>query len=710
MKINNILFIILIYLFSFVIQIKAQWTQLNGPYSPNCSSFSIKSNNIYVGTFGGGVYLSTNDGVSWLTKNNGLGTSYVSALLVSDTAVLAGTYDDGIYISFDDGDNWLKDGYQGYQRNPGPGIFSLNYDSNTVYAGTSNGLMYSTDISFRYNWAFTGISTIIRDMARIDTNLFAAGNDGIYLLTEKGASWKKVTTNLYNIWTLAVLDTLIFAGSYLPGGVYVSTDMGESWVNVGLKDTSVFTLVFKDNYLFAGTLREGVFRSTNYGKSWQQIGLKNFRVQKLFLNGTSLFAETSGGIFKSEDNGITWADISNGLDATISSIVFSGNNIYASNGYIDGPGGGVFISTNNGNSWERNNDGLNNIVVKSLAVSNSNLYAGTIGGGIFMSQDNGLSWNEINNGLDSDKKMVNTIFINDTTIFAGTWGGVIRSTDNGTNWVTVNNGLTMVNPDLYSSMAVTSFVTKDTLLFAGMNGGGVFRSTDNGTNWTISNNGLPNIYVNAIATIGTNLFAGNLDNGGVSISKDNGETWEVINNGLTNTNIQTLIALDSMLIAGTYNGIFFTLDNGNNWSEFNDGLTSTSSKSMTYKFVTALAVSDGYIYTGIYSGGIWKRPINDILTSLDNIDALPKKYLLSQNYPNPFNPSTIIQYSLPNASIVTIKLYDVLGREVKTLVNEYKAAGKYSYTLNALNLSAGIYFYSMKAGDFVETKKLILLK
>ncbi|MCL5028589.1 MAG: T9SS type A sorting domain-containing protein [Bacteroidetes bacterium] len=91
---------------------------------------------------------------------------------------------------------------------------------------------------------------------------------------------------------------------------------------------------------------------------------------------------------------------------------------------------------------------------------------------------------------------------------------------------------------------------------------------------------------------------------------------------------------------------------------------------------------------------------------------LPAKFSLSQNYPNPFNPTTTINYLLPQTSFVTIKVYDVLGNEVATLVNEEKKAGSYSVQLSAVSkqLASGVYFYRMRAGDFVETRKLLLLK
>ncbi len=93
------------------------------------------------------------------------------------------------------------------------------------------------------------------------------------------------------------------------------------------------------------------------------------------------------------------------------------------------------------------------------------------------------------------------------------------------------------------------------------------------------------------------------------------------------------------------------------------------------------------------------------------VDAgLPKQFVLAQNYPNPFNPTTIISYQLPVASTVNLKVYDVLGKEVMTLVNGQQEAGAYNLTLNAVNLSSGIYFYRFQAGSFVDTKKMIVIK
>ncbi|MFC2102868.1 ethylbenzene dehydrogenase-related protein [Bacteroidota bacterium] len=110
---------------------------------------------------------------------------------------------------------------------------------------------------------------------------------------------------------------------------------------------------------------------------------------------------------------------------------------------------------------------------------------------------------------------------------------------------------------------------------------------------------------------------------------------------------------------------------------------------------------DATVYTLDFSG------ITDVE---DLTDQLPQRYALDQNYPNPFNPATTITYAVPQNSLVSLRVFDVLGKEVKTLVNEIKGAGTYTASFNAANVPSGIYFYKLEAGNFVTTKKMVLLK
>ena len=116
--------------------------------------------------------------------------------------------------------------------------------------------------------------------------------------------------------------------------------------------------------------------------------------------------------------------------------------------------------------------------------------------------------------------------------------------------------------------------------------------------------------------------------------------------------------------------------------------------------------SDYSIYTGSIVDVEYTAFTTEIIPENSNI----KSFSLAQNYPNPFNPTTIIKYSIPTTSFVKLKVYDVIGREVATLVNEEKAVGNYNVEFNGSDLSSGIYFYRIQAGDYSSVKKMILIK
>ncbi len=110
------------------------------------------------------------------------------------------------------------------------------------------------------------------------------------------------------------------------------------------------------------------------------------------------------------------------------------------------------------------------------------------------------------------------------------------------------------------------------------------------------------------------------------------------------------------------------------------------------------------------SSGVTQLLITPLITAVSYENDLPLNFSLSQNYPNPFNPTTSISFSIPQAAFVTLKVYDVVGREIANLVNEFRDAGNYKFNFDASQLSSGIYFYQLRAGEFTQTKKLILMK
>ena len=107
--------------------------------------------------------------------------------------------------------------------------------------------------------------------------------------------------------------------------------------------------------------------------------------------------------------------------------------------------------------------------------------------------------------------------------------------------------------------------------------------------------------------------------------------------------------------------------------------------------------------------GVYRALLTDV-TPVEKIESITTTYSLSQNYPNPFNPVTSIQYTISSRQFVTIKVYDILGKEVATLANEEKTAGSYEVQFDGSGLRSGIYFYQLKAGNYSATKKMILLR
>ena len=123
-----------------------------------------------------------------------------------------------------------------------------------------------------------------------------------------------------------------------------------------------------------------------------------------------------------------------------------------------------------------------------------------------------------------------------------------------------------------------------------------------------------------------------------------------------------------------------------------------------------LTINNNFLYAGTSCKSVWKRSLQDII-GIENINKeIPAQYYLSQNYPNPFNPTTKIDYAIPKNGFVTLKIFDVLGREIKTLISENKNAGFYSVDFNGADFQSGFYFYKLESNGFSDVKKMILIK
>ncbi|MCL4539064.1 MAG: T9SS type A sorting domain-containing protein, partial [Bacteroidetes bacterium] len=153
--------------------------------------------------------------------------------------------------------------------------------------------------------------------------------------------------------------------------------------------------------------------------------------------------------------------------------------------------------------------------------------------------------------------------------------------------------------------------------------------------------------------------------------------------------------------AGTFDrGVFMSTDHGLSWEPENTGLADSN--------VTALLLDNlGYIYAGT-DGGLFKS--DRVVTAIRENKPVASSFRLFQNYPNPFNPTTAISYQLSAVSNVTLKVYDVLGREVATLVNQIQRPGSYEVRFDGSKLASGVYFCQIRAGDYVSVKKMVMCK
>ncbi|MBA4312103.1 MAG: hypothetical protein C0417_05695 [Chlorobiaceae bacterium] len=347
---------------------------------------------------------------------------------------------------------------------------------------------------------------------------------------------------------------------------------------------------------------------------------------------------------------------------------------------------------------------MTNPYVKSLANSGANLFAGTYGGGVFLSTNNGTNWVDVSSTLTFLGKQVNVLEVYGANIWAGTDDGVFRSINNGQSWTSASIGLT--------TLKVNALKADEIYLFAGTAGGGVFRSTNYGTDWSVVNSGLDNMTINAFAKIDTNLFAGT--GAGVFRSSNNGTSWTSVNTGLLPISSVNGLAVSSKNLFATTSRVFLTTNLGENWTEHSDSLPIISIKAITVGPIT--------LTTNLFAcperQGLWRRPLSELITSVNNpAGEIPTQFNLEQNYPNPFNPSTVISYHLPAGqaglpvnSWVTLKIYDLLGQEVATLVDENKKAGNYKIQFDGSKLASSIYFYSLVAGDYIAVKKFILIR
>jgi len=282
----------------------------------------------------------------------------------------------------------------------------------------------------------------------------------------------------------------------------------------------------------------------------------------LAVSGTTLFAGASfgiaqSGVFISTDKGNTWTAIDNGLTNTsyVNALLVVGTKIYAA------ADDGVYVSNNNGASWTAVNNGIPSYYnIESLAVSGNNIFVGTtysngVAGTVYLSTNNGASWTKVSSGLSSSILAdLRSLAVMGSNIFATDGSFIYRSTNNGTSWTNINSGI---------SSYINCLAVVGNNIFAGTLGSGVFVSTNNGASWTAANTGFVNRYtglpevenVTALYTNGSNLYAGT-EGDGVFLSTNNGTTWTQVdkNSATIPSEIASLAIIGNTVFAGNLCG------------------------------------------------------------------------------------------------------------------------------------------------------------
>ncbi len=392
--------------------------------------------------------------------------------------------------------------------------------------------------------------------------------------------------------------------------------------------------------------------------------------------------------------------------------------------------------------WEQT-DGPANAVVWAIGIDDEDIIYAADNAILYKSKDDGDSWEFVYNWSSVATEIVSIVFNDSSDILVGTWGGagVYRSTDEGETWLIPNTALPNVNHiavghnnDIIAATMLNVWISTDhgftweqknvglpaqTIVmtvhmdkngdyfigtYSGLNR--IYKSTDYGNSWNEADDGILFFAVGSIEHNSENkLFAGGLDALGIQRSTDGGVFWEYITNGLPITAVDYIVksnSIDHLFVGLTTGGVYKSTNDGDNWFDYNSGLLLNTILSLESN-------SMGVLFAGTAGNGIF-RTVQSTLRVEPISTNIPSDFYLFQNYPNPFNPITEINYTIPHNLNVILKIFDTLGREITTLIDEQVEAGEHSTTFCANNLPSGVYYYSLIAGKYSQTKKMILLK
>jgi photosystem II stability/assembly factor-like uncharacterized protein len=321
-------------------------------------------------------------------------------------------------------------------------------------------------------------------------------------------------------------------------------------------------------------------------------------------------------------------------------------------------------------------------------------------GTILRTTDGGINWTLQSSGTIETLTGVSFTDSDYGTAVGGP-GTILRTTDGGTTWTEQLSGTT----EWLEGVSFTDSVNGTAVGFLGK----ILRTTNGGTTWTSQSSSTTTEWLKAVSFTDSDNGTAVGRNGTIIRTTDGGTTWTVQPSGTTHAfDGVSFTDSDNGTVVGGFSNpvisyIFRTTNGGTTWTSQVIGITG---------MFTGVSFTDANNGTVVGLGGAILRTTNGGVSFVEEqeISEIPMTHNLTNNFPNPFNPSTKIKYSVPQTANVIIKVFDILGNEIETLVNEQKNSGTYEITWYAEQLPSGIYFYRLQAGSFVETKKMVLLR
>jgi photosystem II stability/assembly factor-like uncharacterized protein len=587
----------------------------------------------------------------------------------------------------------------------------------------------------------------------------AVGNYGyIIRTTDGGLNWTSVSSGITSaVYAVKFLDSLNVIAVGASGKILHSIDGGLTYTLQSLGTSYPFySLNFSDANTGTITGSFAVYRTTNGGANWTSYSstkITNMLLEKVrYINAnTGVIVGDGGAILRTANCGTNWVvQTSPTYDYNYSDVCFINENTGFAVGSDEykkktkSKDGGIFVKTTNGGAnWTLSYPGFWVYGVSFVDV-NTGWVAGVSYsnvGGVYHTTNGGANWTQ---QLDSAVSYVKFFDLN--TGFACGWSGIFHTTNGGVNWEQQSN---------YTAYWM-SFINANTGWIA--ISGTVYHTTDGGKNWVTQSTGVYGVSSWDISFTDENNGVVVYDGpGAYSRTSDGGNTWWI---EYTRTNYPLYGAcfnINGLTIIGEFGTIqhnsYITVpsapvlisplngaisqsntpkmkwSNISNASSYRIQVSSDSNFATTTWDTTGLIIDSVTVPSGKLTNGIkyywrvnatntagtssWSTIFNFTVSATgtsSTASELPKEYKLYNNYPNPFNPTTKIRFDIPKNGLTKIAIYDVLGREMKTLVNENLTAGSYEVEWNGTSYASGIYFYRMTSSSYTSVKRMLMIK